>query len=114
MSTEIRQAAFARLASLATRPNGRRISPWFAADPERARKLSASLDDLTLDYSKTAIDSEALDALFALAQAADLEGFRRRLFAGATVNATEHRAAMHMALRSPRDAGLKAALSGGV
>ena len=30
------------------------------------------------------------------------------------VNATEHRAAMHMALRSPREAGLKAALAGGI
>jgi glucose-6-phosphate isomerase len=55
-----------------------------------------------------------LDALFALAEAADLEGFRRQLFAGEMVNETEHRAAMHMALRSPREAGLKAALAGGV
>ncbi len=109
-----RSSAFARLASLAARPNGRRITPLFAADPERARKFSLSLDDLTLDFSKSAIDAETLEALFALAQAADLEGFRRRLFAGEMVNVTEHRAAMHMALRSPPDAGLKAALPGGV
>src|SRR5690348_8122996 len=110
MSDQIRQAAFARLAALAGRPDGRRITPLFAADPERARKYSASLDDLSLDYSKSAIDPEVLDALFALAEAADLEGFRRRLFAGEAVNATEHRAAMHMALRAPADAGLHAAL----
>jgi glucose-6-phosphate isomerase len=114
MDTQPRQAAFARLATLAARPDGRSITPRFAADPERARNFSAALDDLTLDYSKSAIDAEARDALFALAEAADLEGFRRRLFAGEMVNATEHRAAMHMALRSPANAGLKAALAGGI
>jgi glucose-6-phosphate isomerase len=109
-----REAAFAHLAALAARPDGRRIIPLFDADPQRAHRFSASLDDLTLDYSKSAIDDTALDALFALAEAADLEGFRRRLFAGEMVNTTEHRAAMHMALRSPREAGLKAALASGI
>jgi glucose-6-phosphate isomerase len=111
---ESRHAAFARLAALAARPDGRRITPLFAADPERARKFSGSLDDLTLDFSKSAIDAAVLEALFALAEAADLDGFRRRLFAGEMVNVTEHRAAMHMALRSPPDAGLQAALPGGI
>ncbi len=114
MDTKPRQSAFARLAALAARPDGTHITPLFAADPERAHRFSATLDDLTLDYAKSAIDGEAREALFALAEAADLEGFRRRLFAGEMVNATEHRAAMHMALRSPADAGLKAALAGGV
>src|SRR4051812_17245561 len=99
MSISTRQTALAHLAALAARPDGRSITPLFAADPERARRFSASLDDLVLDHSKSAIDAETLDALFALAEAADLEGFRRRLFAGEMVNATEHRAAMHMALR---------------
>jgi glucose-6-phosphate isomerase len=112
--TLARDAAFARLAELAARPGGNRITPLFVADPERARRFTAALDDLTLDYSKSAIDDPALDALFGLAEAADLEGFRRRLFAGEMVNATEHRAAMHMALRAPRDAGLKGALAGGI
>ena len=109
-----RAAAFARLAALAARPDGRRITTLFAASPDRARRFSASLDDLTLDFSKSAIDDTALDALFALAEAAGLERFRSRLFAGEPVNATEHRAAMHMALRSPPGSGLRAALSGGV
>jgi glucose-6-phosphate isomerase len=103
-----RQATFAHLGALAARPDGHRITPLFAADPGRAARFSASLDDLTLDFSKSAIDDTVLDALFALAQAADLEGFRRRLFAGEAVNATEHRAAMHMALRAPAGSGLRA------
>jgi glucose-6-phosphate isomerase len=106
--------AFARLAALAARPDGRRITPLFAADPDRARRLSFALDDLSLDLSRTAIDDAVRDALFELARAADLEGFRRRLFAGETVNLTEGRAAMHMALRAPAGSGLRATLPGGI
>jgi glucose-6-phosphate isomerase len=103
-----RHAAFARLKALADRPDGRRITPLFAADPGRAARFTAQLDDLSLDLSKTAIDAAAFDALFALAEAADLDGFRRRLFAGEAINQTERRAVMHMALRAPADAGLMA------
>jgi glucose-6-phosphate isomerase len=109
-----RHAALACLSALAARPDGRRITPLYAADPQRAQRFTATLDDLTLDYSKSSIDDAARDALFALAEAADLDGFRRRLFAGEAVNVTERRAAMHMALRSPADAGLRAALPDGI
>ena len=108
-----RPAAFAHLSALAARPAGRVITKLFAADPARATRFSASLDDLTLDFSKNAIDDVALDGLLALAQAADLEGFRQRLFAGDAVNITEHRAAMHMALRAPDGVSLRASLAGG-
>jgi glucose-6-phosphate isomerase len=50
--------------------------------------------------------------LLDLTHAADLDGFRARLFAGDVVNPTEGRAAMHMALRSPADAGMQARLPG--
>lgn len=109
-----RHAAFATLTRLAARPNGRRITPLFAAEPDRARRLTFTFDDLSLDISKTAIDASVYDALFSLVRAADLEGFRRRLFAGEAVNITEGRAAMHMALRAPADSGLRAALPGGI
>lgn len=108
-----RAAGFAHLRSLAERPDGHRITPLFAADPNRAQRFTVRFDDLTLDISKSAIDEAALGALLDLAGAADLEGFRRRLFAGEAVNATEHRAAMHMALRAPRSAGLKATMANG-
>ncbi|MGE0416830.1 MAG: glucose-6-phosphate isomerase [Acetobacteraceae bacterium] len=112
-STPHRTAAFARLRDLAARPDGRRITPLFAADPARAGRFSASLDDLTLDFSKNAIDDTAFQALLDLTAAADLDGFRRRLFAGDAVNLTEHRAAMHMALRAPEGVALRASLPGG-
>ena len=108
-----RQTGFARLRHLAERPDGQRITPLFAADPGRAARFTACFDDLALDYSKSSIDDTALAALFALAEAAGLEAFRQRLFAGEPVNQTEHRAAMHMALRAPADAGLKAIMPRG-
>jgi glucose-6-phosphate isomerase len=100
-SDSILQQAWQRLAALAARPGARDIRRLFVADPDRARRMTATLDDLALDLSKTAIDGEALVALLDLAEAADLTGFRDRLFAGAAVNVTEGRAAMHMALRAP-------------
>ena len=108
-----RQTGFARLRQLADRPDGRRITTLFAADPGRASRFTAHFDDLWLDFSKSSIDDAALDALFALAETAGLEDFRRRLFAGEPVNETEHRAAMHMALRAPADAGLQAIMPRG-
>jgi glucose-6-phosphate isomerase len=115
MSTESPlDAAWFRLDALVARPGGRRITPLFVAAPDRARRFTVTLDDLALDLSKTAIDDPALDALIALADAAGLEDFRARLFAGEAVNATEGRAAMHMALRGAADAGFRAALPGGI
>jgi glucose-6-phosphate isomerase len=108
-----RQAGFTQLRALADRPDGRLITPLFAADPQRAQRFTATFSDLSLDFSKSSIDDTALDALFALARTADLDGFRQRLFAGQPVNKTEHRAAMHMALRAPADSGLKAIMPGG-
>jgi glucose-6-phosphate isomerase len=100
--------AWSRLAALAARQGAGDIRALFAADPGRAARCTVALDDLTLDWSKTAIGDDARDALVALARAAGLERFRERLFAGAAVNTTEGRAAMHMALRSPASAGLRA------
>jgi glucose-6-phosphate isomerase len=107
-SPDTLHAHWSRLAALAARPGAADIRALFAADPGRAGRFTARLDDLTLDWSKTAIDDAARDALLTLARAAGLEGFRARLFGGALVNATEGRAAMHMALRSPEGAGLRA------
>lgn len=108
-----RSSALAHLTALADRPGGRLITTLFAADPARATRFAARLDDLTLDFSKNAIDDAALDGLLALAGAADLDGFRRRLFAGDPVNVTEHRAAMHMALRAPEGVSMRASLPQG-
>ena len=71
----------------------------FAADPKRFARFSLAHDGIVLDYSKNRITAETVKHLLALARAADVEGWRRRLFDGALVNASEGRAALHPALR---------------
>lgn len=110
----LRNAAWRRLMTMAALPDARRITPLFAADPQRAARFSARLNDLRLDFSKTGIDQDTLGVLIGLARAAGLEDFRARLFAGVAVNTTEGRAAMHMALRAPDDVELNATLPGGI
>ncbi len=71
----------------------------FDADPKRFARFSLAYDGIFLDYSKNRITAETINHLLALARAADVAGWRRRLFAGAPVNASENRAALHPALR---------------
>ena len=75
----------------------------FERDPERFASLSFRHEDLLVDVSKEKIDRAALDALFALAEAVELPARRDDLFSGRRVNATEGRAALHMALRDGTD-----------
>jgi len=71
----------------------------FAADPDRFDRLSVTLDDLTIDYSKEKLDAGAMDVLVALARAAGVEARRDAMFAGEKINVTEGRAVLHTALR---------------
>lgn len=95
------EAAWAALEALGRRPRAAAIRPLFAADPQRFARFSRRGGDILLDLSKTAISDEVLAALLALARAADVEGFRDAMARGDAVNATERRAALHLALRAP-------------
>ena len=77
-----------------------RISDLFLADPDRAQRFSARCGDLLFDYSKTAIDDAAHDALIALCDAVGLAEKRDQMFAGAPINETEGRTVLHTALRN--------------
>jgi len=88
------------LRALHERAEGRRIADLFEADRDRATRFSAETDGLRLDYSKTQIDDAIRAALIALCDRCDLAGRREALFTGAEVNETEHRAALHTALRA--------------
>lgn len=74
----------------------------FAEDPERAERFSAEIDGLALDFSRYPLTENILAALFDLADATGLAAKRDAMFAGETVNNTEGRAALHIALRDPR------------
>ncbi|MBJ7400252.1 glucose-6-phosphate isomerase [Mycolicibacterium sp.] len=78
----------------------------FAADPDRGRRLTLTVGDLYIDYSKHRVDTETLALLIDLARAADLEARRDAMFAGEHINTSEDRAVLHTALRLPRDATL--------
>ena len=82
-----------------------RLNELFAADPGRAQRMTVTGPGCALDFSKQRITTEALQGLLALADACDLRGAIRQLFAGERVNLTEGRAALHMALRAPPEAG---------
>ncbi|HWA63765.1 MAG TPA: glucose-6-phosphate isomerase, partial [Caulobacteraceae bacterium] len=85
-----------------------RIEALFEAEPDRLARLSLETCGLYLDLSKTPLSAAALQAGLALARAAGLEARRTALFAGEAVNASEHRAALHMALRAPTGADYRA------
>jgi glucose-6-phosphate isomerase len=76
-----------------------RIADLLAGDGERVARFTLELDDLLVDFSKQRVSGETMGLLHALAVAADVEGWTRRLFAGEKINATEGRAALHVTLR---------------
>lgn len=72
----------------------------FAQDPERFSRFSLQVGDLLLDYSKNRINTTTLQLLMQLAEAADVAGWRERMFQGEKINNTEGRAVLHTALRN--------------
>jgi glucose-6-phosphate isomerase len=78
---------------------GQHLNALFAAEPQRFARLSFRCGDLLADFSKQRLTSETLALLVRLAEARDLDGFLRRMSAGEAINATENRAALHIALR---------------
>ena len=71
----------------------------FETDSTRFARYSIDAAGLFLDYSKNKITDDVVDHLIALAHEADVEGARKRMFAGEAVNSTEDRAVLHPALR---------------
>ncbi|MEU7295296.1 glucose-6-phosphate isomerase [Streptomyces exfoliatus] len=76
----------------------------FAADPERGTGHTLRVGDLYLDYSKHLVTDETLTLLRELAAATGVAELRDAMFRGEKINTTEDRAALHTALRAPRDA----------
>src|SRR6478752_2601842 len=94
------QAIVEKLKSSAAATKATDIRAAFAADASRFSRFSASLDDLLMDYSKTAVNEEIIDLLLKLAHARGVESKRDEMFAGKAINFTENRAVLHTALRN--------------
>jgi glucose-6-phosphate isomerase len=86
----------AHAARLATTP----LAQLVAGDPARATDFALRVGPLYANFARQHYDRDALAALYALARQAGLGQALRALFDGAPVNTTEHRAALHSALRS--------------
>ena len=56
--------------------------------------------DILVDFSKNRIDQEVFDLLINLAKSRKVEAGRDSMFAGETINFTEDRAVLHIALRN--------------
>ena len=80
----------------------RHLRELFEADPDRGRRMSAQAAGLYLDYSKNRITDETVRLLIDLAKESNVVERRDRMFRGEHVNASEDRAALHVALRIPR------------
>jgi glucose-6-phosphate isomerase len=77
-----------------------RMSDLFAADPQRFERFHIDAAKLALDFSKNIITEDGLKLLIELAETSGLKEAIEALFSGQEVNNTEHRPAMHAALRN--------------
>lgn len=75
----------------------------FAADPQRAERLSFTAGDLFVDLSKSYLDDDVRDALLELAEETGVAARRDAMLRGERINVTENRAVLHTALRRTAD-----------
>ena len=71
----------------------------FADDPGRFDRFTIEHEGLLLDYSKHLLTDLSMRLLLALAHERQLPAWIERMYAGEPINGTEHRAALHVALR---------------
>jgi len=92
-------ASLARLAAHAARLREWPLSRLNQHDPARATDLALRVGPLYGNFARQSYDRDALQALHALAGEAGFTAAMQRLTDGGVVNVTEHRAALHTALR---------------
>ncbi len=78
----------------------------FADDPKRGERLSAEAAGIYLDFSKNLVTDETLKLLVKLAEESNLKMRIDAMFSGEKINITENRAALHTALRSPKNSSI--------
>ncbi|MFC3854076.1 glucose-6-phosphate isomerase [Salinispirillum marinum] len=72
----------------------------FQQDPARSDRFTLSAAGITLDYSRNRLTDDTVTLLLQLAQESGLAEGIAAMFAGDTINNTEHRAVLHTALRN--------------
>ncbi len=76
------------------------IKEQFAIDSDRHKKLSLNFKDILFDFSKNKITTETLPLLIKLAERVKLAEKTQAMFSGESINTTEDRAVLHVALRN--------------
>lgn len=76
------------------------LKTLFAEDSQRFERFHLRMHGVLYDFSKQPIDAEVWKCLLGIAREAGLERAREAMFCGERINATEHRAVLHMALRA--------------
>ncbi|WP_180116302.1 glucose-6-phosphate isomerase [Acinetobacter sp. YH12140] len=91
------------LHGLKTKFENKHLTQLFAEDTQRFEKFSVTLEPVVFDFSKHRINQPVVKNLVQWAQTQDLTSWIKRLFSTEEINYTEQRAAMHWALRLPKD-----------
>jgi len=100
MAERLALRAWQALQAHADRVRTAHLRDLFDADPARFDGLHVEALDFLFDYSRQRLTRQTLALLTDLARACGLEERVQALFDGEPVNITEHRPALHMALRN--------------
>ena len=76
-----------------------RIVDQFVNDPKRLEDMSVMLGGLWVDVSKQAWSRAGFDAAIAAFEAPEFEAARTQMWTGKSINSSENRAVLHVALR---------------
>ena len=87
------------------------LNELFEQDSQRFEHYSFEFQHLLFDYSKHRIDQNVLKELIHYAEKKQLKQWINTLFSEEEINYTEHRAAMHWALRLPQHSSQHTALA---
>ncbi len=79
---------------------GRTLTALFSRDKERPARFSIEAADLLLDYSRNHVNASTRKLFVQLARQSDVPAAIEAMFNGETINATESRPVLHVALRS--------------
>ena len=98
-----KRKAWAALKALHKTVHTLHLRKLFDDDPKRGEKFTAEALGIYLDYSKNRITDKTLKLLLDLAKESGLRERIDAMFRGEKLNITENRAALHVALRAPKD-----------
>jgi len=88
------------MAATPHQPDATQLDALFAEEPDRLSRLSFEVAGLYFDWSKTHLDQALIDRSVARAEESGFAAARDALFSGGIVNASEGRAATHVAERN--------------